>query len=282
MKHTFLFAILLIATISCGGQRGARPSAATAAGSVSADSQSSSSESTTAVRPIEYSYRVVRTLPHSTASYTQGFVWDEGTFIEGTGQWGESRLMRVDPESGEARSVVALPDDRFGEGVALLDGLIYQLTWTDGELYVYDAQTLRRTAMFRYSGEGWGLATDSEKLYMSNGTDIITVRNPDNFAVERQIKVRMNGNRVRELNEMEWIEGELWANIYQTNRIVRIDPVSGNVTGYVDLEGLQSPSDRTPYTDVLNGIAYDKQGGRIFVTGKYWNKIYQIELFVKQ
>lgn len=239
------------------------------------------SASKAATRPSSvkhYGFRVVAEMPHSTDSYTQGLEWHEGVFYEGTGLNGHSRLMIVNPATGEATKSVSLSRRHFGEGITILGEKIYQLTWTSGKLFLYDKSTLRSLGELSYSGEGWGLTNDGQRLYMSDGTNRITVRNPKDFAIERTIEVKMGGRSVRYLNELEWIEGEIWANIYLTDTIVRINPDTGEVVGVVDLTDLQSPTDRTFNTDVLNGIAWDASTKRLFVTGKNWNKIYQIEL----
>jgi len=225
-----------------------------------------------------YTYRVVNTYPHSAGSYTQGLYWHDGYLYEGTGNWGESRLMKVDLETGRAIQTIDLDRRVFGEGIALHKGKIYQITWTDGIAYVYDPETFELLGQRRYRGEGWGLASDGENLYMSNGSSTIFVVDPETFERKRAIPVLYNGNSLNYLNELEWIDGEIWANVYTTDAIVRIDPETGRVTGVIDLSGLLPESDRTSTTDVLNGIAYDEDNGRIFVTGKYWNKLFEIRL----
>ena len=221
---------------------------------------------------------MVAELPHSTSAYTQGLQWEGGVFYEGTGLNGRSELRVVNPATGEALKRVSLDRNYFGEGITLLGDRIYQLTWTSGKAFVYDKATLRKVGEHSYEGEGWGITTDGTLLYTSDGTDRITVRNPRTFKAERTIEVRNAGRKLGMLNELEWIEGEIWANVYMTDQIVRINPESGAVVGIVDLTGLQAPSDRKWQDDVLNGIAWDASARRLFVTGKNWNKIYQIEL----
>lgn len=228
--------------------------------------------------PINYGYEVVNVFPHSQTSYTQGLLWHDGFLYEGTGGRGSSRLMKVNLACGEAAKTVNLPSKYFGEGVAILGDKIYQLTWTAGKAFVYDLSTLKEIETFDYNGEGWGITTDGKFLYMSDGSHNVTVRDPETFEVVRTFTVLRGRNRLRNINELEWIEGELWANVYLTDEIVRINPETGVVTGVVDLSGIQSHSDRTYNTDVLNGIAYDAKTKRIFVTGKNWNKLYEIVL----
>lgn len=225
-----------------------------------------------------YGYRVVAELPHSTDSYTQGLEWHDGLFYEGTGLNGSSRLMVVNPASGQAQQSVSLARKYFGEGITVLNNRIYQLTWTGKKAFVYDRESLRKVGEFSYEGEGWGLANDGTNIYMSDGTSRIEVRSPKDFSVLRSFEVKLAGRPQRYLNELEWIDGELWANVYMSDVIVRINPSTGAVVGVIDLADLQSPADRDFSTDVLNGIAWDKTTRRLFVTGKNWNKVYQIEL----
>ncbi len=226
-----------------------------------------------------YNYRVERVYPHSQTSYTQGLIYTpEGYLLEGTGLNGESRILRVDLESGSTKELASLKDNEFGEGITILGDTLFQLTWTSNRAYFYDSKTFEKIGSTLYAGEGWGLTTDGEKLYMSDGSSRITVRNPKDFKVERGFNVTYNGQGVMYLNELEWIDGKIWANVYTTEQIVIINPESGVVEGVVDLTGLLSENDITQSTDVLNGIAYDKAGDRIFVTGKNWNKLFEIKI----
>lgn len=227
---------------------------------------------------VSYTYKVKNVYPHDVDSYTQGLYWHDGYLWEGTGEYGNSKLRKVALESGEAEREIALENKYFGEGIALLGGRIYQLTWREGEAFVYDADTFEKTAAFKYGDEGWGLTTDGEKLYMSDGSSTIKVLDPENFSVKSTFEVRDGRLPVTMLNELEWIDGKIWANVYLTDEIVIIDPATGQLTGRVDLSGLLPRMERMPYTDVLNGIAYDSGTGRIFVTGKKWHKLFEIEL----
>ena len=236
----------------------------------------------TPAAPRTYTYRVIESYPHSTDSYTQGLLFADGVMWEGTGEYGHSRLQRIDLETGRTDVVATLPRSEFGEGIALLDGKIYQLTWENNKAYVYDAATGRQLRTFAYAGEGWGLPTDGERLYMSDGSEYLRILDPETFRVQRSVPVTFRGAPVQLLNELEWIEGRIWANLYLYDQVVVIDPQTGEVTGVVDFEGLQEPSDRTPETDVFNGIAYDAASGDIYVTGKNWNKLYKVEIFEKE
>lgn len=228
-----------------------------------------------------YSYIVRNVYPHPTTSYTQGLQFIDGELWEGTGEYGHSVLQRLDLHTGDADVKVRLPRSEFGEGITLLGDRIYQLTWTNHTAHVYDRQTFGKRADHRYTGEGWGLTTDGTKLYMSDGTANLRVVDPETFRRERDIPVTYEGQPVGLLNELEWIDGKIWANVYTTDQIVIIEPETGVVEGVADLTGLLPDADRKPETDVLNGIAYDAETGRIFVTGKRWNKLFEIEL-VKQ
>lgn len=230
------------------------------------------------VQPRRYTYRIRNVYPHLTTSYTQGLQFIEGELWEGTGQNGRSVLQRTDLATGRAEVVARLPRDEFGEGIALLDTLVYQLTWTSNIAHLYDRRTGREVRRFRYSGEGWGLTTDGSSLYMSDGSARIHTIDPADFRRTKSVTVTCAGKPVRYLNELEWIDGRIWANVYTTDQIVIINPQNGVVEGIVDLTGLLPEEDYTPQTDVLNGIAYDADGGRIFVTGKNWNKLFEIEI----
>lgn len=228
--------------------------------------------------PVRYSYEVVAVFPHEVTSYTQGLYWHDGYLWEGTGQYRQSALLQVDLETGEAVRRVDLDPGYFGEGIALLDGKIYQLTWLEGTGLVYDAETLRQVDTFEYSGQGWGLTTDGRMLYMSNGSHEIAVIDPANFNRKRTMRVSLDKRRLSQINELEWIDGRIWANIYGADQIAIINPANGIVEGIVDLTGILPDEDRTIRTDVLNGIAYDADAGRIFVTGKNWPKLFEIRL----
>lgn len=227
------------------------------------------------ITPVTYRYRVVKSYPHDRKAYTQGLVYDMGFFYEGTGQQGESSLRKVDPETGKVLSQVNLDGSLFGEGVALLGDRIYQLTWTSKVGFVYEKETLRQINRIYYQTQGWGLTTMGDSLVMSDGTNVIWFLDAD-FNVLSSVDVWDNKGIVENLNELEMIDGELWANIWQTDRIARIDPRTGKVLGYVELGNLLPREERRQETDVLNGIAWDAAGRRLFVTGKYWPRLYEI------
>jgi len=228
--------------------------------------------------PVSYTYRIKNAYPHDPHAFTQGLYWLNGSLYEGTGLCGASTLRRVTLETGRVVQQIALPDVFFGEGIAQIGDRIFQLTWQNGRAFVYDARTFEKLSEFQYKSEGWGLATDGNSLYMSDGTSLIRVLDPATFRPKREFTVTIEGRPLEYLNELEWIEGEIWANIFMTDQIVRINPQNGVVTGRIDLTGILPVAARTPDTDVLNGIAWDSVGRRIFVTGKNWPKLFEIEL----
>ncbi len=224
-----------------------------------------------------YRYRVVNTYPHDPQAFTQGLEYYNGYLYESTGLEGQSTLRKVELRTGRVLQRHRLLPEIFAEGITIFGNRIYQLTWRNGICFVYDRDTFRVESEFRYSGEGWGLTNDGTYLIMSDGSDTLVFRDPATFGVVRRLKVHANGVPVRDLNELEYIEGEIWANVWQTDLIARISPQTGEVVAWVDLSGLLPEADRRN-ADVLNGIAYDKQNKRIFVTGKLWNKLFEIEL----
>lgn len=231
--------------------------------------------------PVRYGYKIVNTFPHDHQAYTQGLFWYEGALYESTGEYGYSSLRRVELTTGRIMQRLDLSHEYFAEGATILDGEIYQQTWMEQKVFVYDADTFEKTREFDLEKreEGWGITTDGEKLYTSDGTANIAVRNPADFGVERNIVIRNAGNPVQNINELEWIDGKIWANVWMTSEIVIIDPATGRVEGVIDFTGIERNLALTPMTDVMNGIAYDSATKRIFVTGKNWNRLFEIEIF---
>jgi glutamine cyclotransferase len=217
-------------------------------------------------------------LPHDTGAYTQGLVFADGHLYESTGLLGRSQLRKVDLVSGSVISAVSLAPDRFGEGLALLDGRLFQLTWKSGVGYIYDATTLARVDSFSYAGEGWGLTTDGTSLIMSDGTATLRFLDPGSLAVVATLDVQDRGSPLRGINELEYVQGEIYANVYPSNWIVRIDARTGDVRQWIDLASLLPRQDRTPDTDVLNGIAYDAATGHFLVTGKRWPAVFELRI----
>ena len=227
-------------------------------------------------------FTVVKSWPHDPGAFTQGLEFENGRLYEGTGTEGKSTLREVALETGDVIRMATLPSDVFGEGITILGNRIYQLTWKSKKGYVYDLTTFKRISEFSYTGEGWGLANDGTSLIMSDGSATLTFRDPTTFAVTRTIEARDGDKPISQLNELEWVNGEIYANVWQSDSIVRINPQSGAVIGWINLHGIFSGSDRGRYlqpgqaVDVLNGIAWDDSSGRLLVTGKWWPRIYQI------
>ena len=224
--------------------------------------------------------RVVRRWPHDTTAYTQGLLVHAGRLMESTGLRGRSSVREIELESGAVLRRADLPNDEFGEGIAVLGDRIYQVTWKSKRGFVYDAKTFAPIDSFTYDGEGWGLTTDGEWLYLSDGTSRVRVIDPDGFRVARTIQALEAEQPVHMLNELEWVNGELWANVYETGLVARIDPRTGRVVGYVDLRRLLPPDEAKRLDQrggVTNGVAYDSTTGRLLVTGKYWPTIFQLD-----
>jgi len=225
-----------------------------------------------------YGYRVLQAFPHDREAFTQGLVMADGVLYEGTGLNGRSSLRRVELESGAVLQRHTLPDRYFGEGVTVLGSRIFQLTWRSGLAFVYDRETLALRQTFTYPAEGWGLTTDGTHLIASDGTATLRFLEPDSLAEVRRLTVVDQAGPVTRLNELEYVEGRIYANVWQTDRVAIIDAQSGRVTGWLDLGGLLTLEERARPGDVLNGIAYDAPTGRLFVTGKLWPRLFQIEL----
>jgi glutaminyl-peptide cyclotransferase len=225
-----------------------------------------------------YSYTVVKTFPHDPNAFTQGLVFLDGKLLESTGLRGHSTLREVDLPSGRVLRQTPVPDRYFAEGLAVLGGKAYQLTWQAQKAFVYDEATFHLENEFAYTGEGWGLATDGHQLILSDGTAQIRFLDPASFQVKRTVQVAIQGRPVDQLNELEYIQGEIFANVWQTDFVVRIDPANGAVIGVINFAGLLPEADRQTTTDVLNGIAYDQAHDSLFVTGKFWPKLFQVRL----
>lgn len=228
--------------------------------------------------PMRFSFKVVKAFPHDPTAFTQGLVFADGIFYESTGLRGYSTLRKVTPETGAVIQQVQVESQYFAEGLALVGNELLQLTWEEHTGFVYDKATLRRLRTFSYPTEGWGMASDGKSLVMSDGSSHLYFLDPRTQKPVRNLQVFDGPRPVERLNELEFIRGELWANVWQTDRIARINPANGRVTGWIDLTGLLRPEARGPEGDVLNGIAWDKAGDRIFVTGKKWPWLFQIEV----
>ncbi len=229
-----------------------------------------------------YGYEVVHAYPHDTGAYTEGLFYKDGYLYESTGQEGRSTVRKVALESGETVQRHNLPSRHFGEGIVDWKDRLVQLTWQNQTGFVYDLATFEPQRRFSYPGEGWALTRDAHRLYMSDGSAVLRILDPESLATTGSIMVTADGEPVGNLNELEWVKGEIYANVWLTNRIARIDPASGRVVGWIDLGGLFDINQtRDPGNDVLNGIAYDAVHDRLFVTGKHWPKLFEIKLVKK-
>jgi glutamine cyclotransferase len=228
--------------------------------------------------PPVYGYQIVHTFPHDPTAFTEGLVFDGGFLYEGTGLEGQSTLRKTQLETGQVLQRHDLLPDVFGEGITIFGDRIIQLTWKSQLGYVYDKQTFRLLREFTYPTEGWGITQDGKQLIMSDGTATLYFLNPDTFERTRQVEVHSDTGPVTQLNELEYVQGEVYANVWQTDRIARIALDTGQVLGWIDFSGLLSAEDRRAPVDVLNGIAYDAEHDRLFVTGKLWPKLFEIKL----
>ena len=228
--------------------------------------------------PPTYTYSIVRSYPHDRGAFLQGLIARNGFFYEGTGLNGRSGIRKVKIESGEVLQTKPLGAEHFGEGITEWKGSIVQLTWQGEVGFVYDLNTFERTKTWTYKGEGWGLTHDGTRLIMSDGTSQLRFLDPATFKETGRITVRDQRGPVQALNELEYVKGEIYANIWQTDRIARISPTDGRVAGWIDLSGLLSAAERGTADAVLNGIAYDEAADRLFVTGKLWPRVFEIKL----
>lgn len=227
-------------------------------------------------KPQKYGYEVIKVYPHDPDAFTQGLIFRDGKLLESTGEEGRSSLRSVDLDSGEVLKKVDLAPQYFGEGLTVLNGKIFQLTWQHHVGFIYDYQSFERLGEFNYEGEGWGLTTDGQALILSDGSARLRFIDPGSFRVIKTIAVTYNGESVRQLNELEFVNGEIFANIWHDSRIIVINPQNGVVTAWIDCSPLVSQSGAHDEEAVLNGIAYDEATGRMFVTGKLWPKLFEI------
>jgi glutaminyl-peptide cyclotransferase len=228
---------------------------------------------------LQYGYDIVHTYPHDPSAFTEGLFYLNGFLYESTGLEQHSSIRKVRIETGEVVQKLDIPAQYFGEGIVNWHGHLISLTWKSHVGFVFDLATFKLQRQFQYEGEGWALTRDDKQLIMSDGTSELRLLNPRTLTETGRIQVTLEGKPLRDVNELEWVNGEIYANVWQTNWIVRIDPGSGRVVGLVNLSGLLKPSDIVKgQTDVLNGIAYDAKGNRLFVTGKNWPKLFEIRL----
>jgi glutamine cyclotransferase len=278
MRHLTFFLFL---TISCGAL-GCRSEPGTNLASVTGGPRNTNAgvaatPAKGAKAPV-YGYEVVNKWPHDPQAFTQGLIFNEGVLLESTGQEGRSSLRRVELKTGKVLKKIDVPRQYFAEGLTLLGGKIYQLTWQHKKGFIYDPETFQQVGEFKYDGEGWGLTNDGESLILSDGTNQIRFIDPKTFEVRRTINVHEGGQPLREINELEYLKGEIYANVWHKNWIARINPQTGDIVGWVDLKGLLAPGEVSDEEAVLNGIAYDEAGDRLFVTGKLWPRLFEIRL----
>ena len=263
-RRSKLSLVLVFATLNLGCQSGANVNLAANQPPANANAKAG--------------YQIVNVFPHDANAYTQGLLFVDGVLLESTGREGQSSLRRVELQTGKVLNQVNVPRPYFAEGLALLNGKLFQLTWQHGVGFIYDAATFEKLGEFKYSGEGWGLTTDGNSLILTDGSHRIRFLDPETFATRKTINVLDRGRVIDSLNELEFIKGEIYANIWHDQRIARIDPNTGRVNGWIDLTGLRDASGATDEEGVLNGIAYDAAGDRLFVTGKLWPKLFEIRL----
>lgn len=246
--------------------------------SATAEPSRTPASSPTPARTRNYSYKVVHVYPHDSKAFTQGLSFQDGFLYEGTGLNGQSTLRKVELETGKVLQVHQLAYQYFGEGIAIYEDRSVQLTWQQNVGFVYDKSSFELLRQFSYPTEGWGITYDGKRLIMSDGTSTLHFLDPDSFAETGRIQVYDDNGPVIRLNELEYIRGEIYANVWQTDRIAIFSPQTGKVTGWIDLTGLINQGDPAQRADVLNGIAYDEKGGRLFVTGKLWPNLFEITL----
>lgn len=265
---TFFLSLLLVASCGCNTQQEQK------------EQSVKKQKPTGQVKELKIqSVEVVSKIEHDPKAFTQGLYFYDGFLYESTGLRGESTLRKLDPRNGKVIKSVSMEPNIFSEGITVFDDKIYMISWTNGLCMVFDPVTFKKEKEFRYSGEGWGLTHNSKNLFMTDGSNLIKVIKPDDFSVQNTISVVDNEmNPVFYLNELENIKGEIWANIWQNDKLVKINPADGNITAWIDLSSLRKylqPSDRV---DVLNGIAWDPKSDKIYVTGKYWPYIFEIKV----
>src|SRR5262245_42829367 len=226
----------------------------------------------------QYTYRVVKTYPHDRTAFTQGLEYRDGFLYEATGLVGHSAVRKLNLDTGKVLQSFDVPQPFFGEGITVFNQQIFELTWQTQTGFIYDKPTFRLLRSFNYSGEGWGLANDGKQIYMTDGSSQIRIWDPATLKEVRRINVLDGTKPVTALNELEFVKGEIFANVWQTDRIARISPADGRVLGWIDLSGILPAAERASSDAVLNGIAYDSTADRLFVTGKLWPKLFEIKI----
>ncbi len=288
MRLYFFIFIVTIAT-ACGGASNNSNSVNVTVNKTNSNAADTANK-TSAPAPV-YTYEIVKSYPHDPEAFTQGLIFRDGVLYESTGEYGESSLRKVDLNTGKVLQKYDVPEDFFAEGLTFLNDKFYQLTWQDNIAFVYDTD-FKLLKEMRYPGDGWGLTNDGTNLIMSDGTHVLRVVNPENFQTVRTVSVfRENGQPLMNINELEYVKGEIWANIWHSeqptvlgkpNYIVRIDPNSGKILGWIDLSSISPEDVKRDSENTLNGIAYDEASDRIFVTGKKWRRLFEIKVKPKE
>jgi glutaminyl-peptide cyclotransferase len=290
MRFYFFISIILLA-MACNGNSNKTNTNVNVVNKTTANSNSATAANTAnQVMPL-YTYEVVKSYPHDGKAFTQGLVFRDGVLFESTGEYGESTLRKVDLANGKVLQKYSVPKEFFAEGMTILNDKIYQITWREYTAFVYDLN-FKLLKEVRYAGQGWGLTNDGTNLIMSDGTHVIRIVNPETFETLRTIPVfRENGKPLINLNELEYVKGEIWANIWHSeepdvlgkqNYIVRINPADGKLLGWIDLDKISPEDVEDDSENTLNGIAYDESSDRLFVTGKNWKKLFEIKVKPKQ
>lgn len=269
--------ILFLSLPACGGHGSAANTFTQ--GNSPASSGNASAQKAAPVEDVPtYTYEVVESYPHDPKAYTQGLVFHDGMLYESTGQYGESTLRRVELKKGKVKKKIEVPGQYFAEGMTILNGKIYQLTWQQNKGFIYDLKEFKLEGEFNYEGEGWGLTNDGQYLILSDGSDRLRFMDPATFRVVKTVSVLNNQAPLVDINELEYIHGEIYANVWKMDKIARIEPHTGRVIAWIDLTGLRPEETLTSTENVLNGIAYDSTHDRLYVTGKRWPKLFEIRL----
>lgn len=271
-------AVVLSFCVGCGQKSPAAASASSPNSAAARSPDSVAAAPAPAAEVPRYTYEVVGVWPHDPEAFTQGLVYLKGILLESTGLNGRSTLRKVELQTGRVMQQIRVPSQYFAEGMTVIGDRVFQLTWQNQKGFVYNLSTFELEKEFAYAGEGWGLTTDGQQLILSDGTNQIRFLDPVTFKVTRTIRVFHRGEPLALLNELEWVRGEIYANLWQTHSVARIDPATGALLGLVDFSGLLPSADRRANTDVLNGLAYDATGDRLFVTGKNWPKLFEVRL----
>ena len=283
----FLLILFTVFATSCKTENSVNRQNVNVNSTINTNNTANSPSQTTDKIPV-YTYEIVKTFKHDSKAFTQGLVFHNGFLYESTGQKGDSTVRKVEINSGRVLQKQDLSDDYFAEGMTILNDRIYQVTWQENTAFVYDVNDFKLLKELKYQGEGWGLTDDGTNLIMSDGTHVIRIVDPETFKTTRTLVVLdENGKPLLDLNELEYVKGEIWANVWHSerigkpNHIARIDPNSGKLLGWINLQGISPEDVERDSENTLNGIAYDEAGDRIFVTGKKWRTLYEIKLKAK-